>query len=137
VGPGNLSDSQPERHPSPTMLPVRARVSAPVPGWTHLVRIASVAALASDPPGSFACRVRWGRLAWHDVRGPRAFVELLWALEELSATLCEVCGGPAVARETWERGVHTLCPRHAVAVAAAGPRADDVFDGGWAALDDE
>lgn len=137
VGVGNVSDSRPE-HPAPSArLTTPGRISAPVPGWAHLVRIASVAALASDPPGSFACRARWGRLAWHDVRGPRAFVQLLWALEELSATLCEVCGAPAVVRDTWERGVHTLCPRHAVAIAAAGPRADDVFDAGWAALNDE
>lgn len=107
---------------------------APVPGWVGLVRIASVAAGASEPPASFRCRARWGKLTWYDVRGPRAFVELLWALEELSATLCEVCGAPAVGRETWERTVHTLCPRHAVAIAAAGPNASQVYDGGWASL---
>jgi hypothetical protein len=78
--------------------------------------------------------VRWGRLAWYDVRGPRAFVELLWALEELSATLCEVCGAPAVARESWDRAVHTLCPRHAVAIVAAGPNAPAVYDRAWRAL---
>jgi hypothetical protein len=68
------------------------------------------------------------------VRGPRAFVELLWALEELSATLCEVCGAPAVQRETWERGIHTLCPRHAVAIAVAGPNASEIYDRGWSML---
>lgn len=108
---------------------------APVPGWVAVVRVASAAAAASDPPATFLCRARWGRLAWYDVRGPRPFVELLWALEELSATLCEVCGAPAVQRETWERGIHTLCPRHAVAVAAAGPDASHVYDRGWALLE--
>ena len=107
---------------------------APVPGWVAVVRVASAAAAASEPPASFRCRARWGRLAWYEVHGPRAFVELLWALEELSSTLCEVCGAPAVARETWERGVHTLCPRHAVAVAAAGPQANEVYERGWAAI---
>ena len=107
---------------------------APVPGWVGVVRIARSAAAESDPPASFRCRAQWGRLAWYDVRGPRAFVELLWALEELSATLCEVCGAPAVARETWERAVHTLCPRHAVAIAVAGPNANRVYDRGWAAV---
>ena len=110
---------------------------SPVPGWVGLVRIASVAAAASEPPASFQCRVRWGRIAWYEVRGPRAFVELLWALEELSATLCEVCGAPAVARESWDRSVHTLCPRHAVAIVAAGPRATAVYDGAWQALGDQ
>lgn len=107
---------------------------APVPGWVGIVRVAAAAAAASDPPGSFHCRARWGRLSWYDVRGPRPFVELLWALEELSASLCEVCGAPAVSRETWERGVHTLCPRHAVAIAAAGPNANEVYDRGWSML---
>lgn len=107
---------------------------APVPGWVTVVRVAAAAAAASEPPASFRCRARWGRLAWFDVRGPRPFVELLWALEELSSTLCEVCGGPAVARETWERGVHTLCPRHAVAIAAAGPNANEVYERGWSLL---
>jgi hypothetical protein len=110
---------------------------APVPGWVGIVRLAAVAAAASDPPGSFMCRARWGKLSWYDVRGTRAFVELLWALEELSATLCEVCGAPAVARDTWERSVHTLCPRHAVAVAAAGPNAHTVYDRGWASLGEQ
>lgn len=109
---------------------------APVPGWVGIVRVASAAAAASDPPASFACRAQWGRLAWYDVRGPRPFIELLWALEELSATLCEVCGAPAVQRETWERGIHTLCPRHAVAIAAAGPKADLVYERAWASLAD-
>lgn len=107
---------------------------APVPGWVGIVRVASVAAAASEPPASFRCRARWGRLAWYEVRGSRPFVELLWALEELSSTLCEVCGAPAVARETWERGVHTLCPRHAVAIAAAGPNATEVYEHGWAQM---
>lgn len=110
---------------------------SPVPGWVGILRIASVAAAASEPPASFQCRVRWGRLAWFDVRGPRAFVELLWALEELSATLCEVCGGPAVARESWDRSVHTLCPRHAVAIVAAGPNATAVYDRAWLSLGDQ
>lgn len=109
---------------------------APVPGWVGIVSLARTAAAAADPPGSFQCRARWGRLSWYDVRGPRPFVELLWALEELSATLCEVCGAPAVVRDTWERGVHTLCPRHAVAIAAAGPNASTVYDRGWASLTD-
>ena len=107
---------------------------APMPGWVGIIKLATAAAAASDPPASFLCKARWGRLAWYDVRGSRAFVELLWALEELSATLCEVCGAPAVSRDTWERGVHTLCPRHAVAVAAAGPNANIVYDRGWASL---
>jgi len=112
------------------------RLLAPVPGWVGIVRIASVAAAASEPPASFQCRARWGRLAWYDVRGPRAFVELLWALEELSASLCEVCGAPAVARESWDRSVHTLCPRHAVAIVAAGPHAASVYNSAWQALGD-
>jgi len=128
------SDSEVGR-PAPAIeSAVVANELAPVPGWVGIVRVASAAAAASEPPGSFLCRARWGRLAWYDVRGPRPFVELLWALEELSATLCEVCGAPAVARDTWERGVHTLCPRHAVAVAAAGPNAQDVYDRAWASL---
>ena len=131
------SDSEVER-PSPAVESAEgSTVVAPVPGWVGVVRIAASAAAASEPPASFRCRARWGRLAWYDVRGPRPFVELLWALEELSATLCEVCGAPAVARETWERTVHTLCPRHAVAVAAAGPNADRVYDRGWASLASE
>lgn len=113
----------------------RPQELAPVPGWVGIVRVASAAAAASEPPGSFACRAQWGRLAWYDVRGPRPFIELLWALEELSATLCEVCGAPAVPRETWEREVHTLCPRHAVAVAAAGPHTAEVYARGWASVD--
>ena len=128
------SDSEVERPSAAVEVADRARDGAPVPGWVGVVRIAASAAAASDPPASFRCRSRWGRLSWYDVRGPRPFVELLWALEELSATLCEVCGAPAVARETWERAVHTLCPRHAVAVAAAGPNASQVYDRGWASL---
>lgn len=112
----------------------RSSELSPVPGWVGLVRVASAAAAASEPPASFLCRARWGRLAWYNVRGPRPFVELLWALEELSATLCEVCGAPAVPRETWERGIHTLCPRHAVAVAVAGPNAGEVYDHAWATV---
>jgi hypothetical protein len=112
----------------------RAGELAPVPGWVGIVRVATAAAAASDPPASFLCRVRWGRLAWYEVHGSPPFVELLWALEELSATLCEVCGAPAVPRETWERAIHTLCPRHAVAIAAAGPQAHQVYDRGWAAI---
>ena len=134
MGSPRSSDSEIDR-PSPAVEVVgRATELAPVPGWVGIVRVASAAAAASDPPGSFLCRARWGRLSWYDVRGPRPFVELLWALEELSATLCEVCGGPAVVRDTWERGVHTLCPRHAVAIAAAGPNAADVYERGWASL---
>ena len=133
--PSGADDSEVER-PVPAVEPgERPREAAPVPGWVGVVRIAAAAAAASDPPASFQCRAQWGRLAWYDVRGPRPFVELLWALEELSATLCEVCGAPAVARETWERAVHTLCPRHAVAVAVAGPNANRVYDRGWAAVD--
>jgi len=45
-----------------------------------------------------------------------------------------VCGAPAFQRETWERGVHTLCPRHAVDVAVAGPKVGDVYDRAWAQL---
>jgi hypothetical protein len=134
VGSPRSSDSEIDR-PSPAVeVAARATELAPVPGWVGIVRVASTAAAASDPPGSFLCRARWGRLSWYDVRGPRPFVEILWALEELSATLCEVCGGPAVVRDTWERGVHTLCPRHAVAIAAAGPNATDVYERGWASL---
>ena len=132
---GSRSDDSEVDRPAP-IVEVAARTSelAPVPGWVGIVRVAAAAGAASEPPGSFQCRVRWGKLSWYDVRGPRAFVELLWALEELSATLCEVCGAPAVQRETWERGVHTLCPRHAVAVAAAGPNAGAIYDRGWASL---
>ena len=131
------SDSEIEQ-PAPAIEASKSRSAlAPVPGWVGVVRIASVAAAASEPPASFQCRVRWGRLAWYDVRGPRAFVELLWALEELSATLCEVCGAPALARESWDRSVHTLCPRHAVAVVAAGPHATAVYDRAWQALGDQ
>ena len=107
---------------------------APVPGWVTLVQLALDAALATDPPATFACRARWGRLAWIDVRGAAAFVELLWALEELSATLCELCGAPAVNREGWDGVVRTLCPRHAVDVTAAGPRAPEVYARAWEAL---
>jgi hypothetical protein len=133
ASPGS-SDSEIDRPAPAVEVADRGRGTAPVPGWVGVVRIAAAAAAASDPPASFSCRARWGRLSWYDVRGPRAFVELLWALEELSATLCEVCGAPAVARETWERAVHTLCPRHAVAVAALGPNASQVYDRGWAAV---
>jgi hypothetical protein len=138
VGSPGSSDSEidrpaPARDVAPT-LPRRESERAPVPGWVGIVRVASAAAAASEPPGSFLCTVRWGRLSWYDVRGPRPFVELLWALEELSATLCEVCGAPAVVRDTWERGVHTLCPRHAVAIAAAGPGANAIYESGWAAV---
>jgi hypothetical protein len=131
VAVSQFGDSEVER-PGPFGERPRARDRSPVPGWVGVVGIATAAAAVSDPPASFLCRARWGRLAWYDVSGPRAFVELLWALEELSATLCEVCGGAAVARETWERGIHTLCPRHAVAVAAAGPNAGTVYERGWA-----
>lgn len=134
MAPRRSGDSEVER-PEPAVETASSVAEpAPVPGWVGIVRVASAAAAASEPPASFRCGIRWGRLAWYDVRGPRAFVELLWALEELSATLCEVCGAPAVARETWERGVHTLCPRHAVAIAVAGPRAAAVYDHAWAAL---
>jgi len=127
-------DSEIDR-PAPAIEGVaRSGELSPVPGWVGIVRVASAAAAASDPPASFLCRARWGRLAWYDVRGPRSFVELLWALEELSATLCELCGAPAVQRETWERGIHTLCPRHAVDIAVAGPKAGDVYDRAWALL---
>lgn len=137
VSGGFESDGMESRRTSGVSMSVPAStVAAPVPGWTNLVRVAAAAAAASDPPGAFACRARWGRLAWYDVRGPRSFVELLWALEELSATLCEVCGAPAVTRENRDRDVHTLCPRHAVAVAAAGPNANDVYERGWASLGD-
>ena len=135
VGPSHPSDSEMDR-PRAAVERNQPAELAPVPGWVAIVRVASAAAAASEPPGSFLCRARWGRLCWYDVRGSRAFVELLWALEELSATLCEVCGAPAVARDTWERGVHTLCPRHAVAVAAAGPNASAIYDRGWASLAD-
>src|SRR5688572_12798862 len=134
--PTHSSDSEMDRPRASVEGQQRAEL-APVPGWVGIVRVASAAAAASEPPGSFLCRARWGRLCWYDVRGSRAFVELLWALEELSATLCEVCGAPAVARDTWERGVHTLCPRHAVAVAAAGPNASAIYDRGWASLADQ
>ena len=131
-----FGDSEVDRPaPTPERPPQNAEL-APVPGWVPIVRVASAAAAASDPPASFLCRVRWGRLAWYDVHGPRSFVELLWALEELSATLCEICGAPAAQRETWERGIHTLCPRHAVAVAVAGPNANEVYDHGWTVLGD-
>ena len=130
----NSVDSEIDR-PAPAIEGVaRSGELSPVPGWVGIVRVAAAAAAASDPPASFLCRARWGRLSWYDVRGPRPFVELLWALEELSATLCEVCGAPAVQRETWERGIHTLCPRHAVDVAVAGPKAGDVYDRAWAVL---
>jgi len=134
AGSADSSDSEMVRPPVAVEPVGGGTAESPVPGWVGVVRIATAAAAASDPPASFACRVRWGRLSWYDVRGPRPFVELLWALEELSATLCEVCGAPAVARETWERAVHTLCPRHAVAIAAAGPNASQVYDRGWASL---
>ena len=132
---GSRSDDSEVDRPAP-IVEVAARTTelAPVPGWVGIVRVAAAAGAASEPPGSFQCRVRWGKLSWYDVRGPRAFVELLWALEELSATLCEVWGAPAVQRGTWERGVHTLCPRHAVADAAAGPTAGAIYDRGWASL---
>ena len=108
---------------------------APVPGWVTLVQVALDAAVAADPPATFGCRVRWGRLAWEDVSGgTAAFVELLWALEELSATLCDLCGAPGVTREGWDGVVRTLCPRHAVEVTAAGPRAREVYACAWRAL---
>lgn len=135
--PDRSSDSEVER-PTPAVEAHGTRNElAPVPGWVGIVRVASVAAAASEPPASFQCRVRWGRLSWYDVRGPRAFVELLWALEELSATVCEVCGAPAVARESWDRAVHTLCPRHAVDVVAAGPQATRVYDRAWGSLGEQ
>jgi hypothetical protein len=134
VGSSRFSDAEIERPERAVETNGVRNEIAPVPGWVGIVRVASVAASASEPPASFRCGVRWGRLAWSEVRGPRAFVELLWALEELSATLCEVCGAPAVARETWERGVHTLCPRHAVAVVSAGPHASVVYDRAWGSL---
>jgi hypothetical protein len=127
-------DSEIERPAAAIEGVARDSELSPVPGWVGIVRVASAAAAASDPPAAFLCRARWGRLAWYNVRGPRAFVELLWALEELSATLCEVCGAPAVPRETWERAIHTLCPRHAVAVAVAGPNAAEVYDQAWAVV---
>jgi hypothetical protein len=134
VGASRSGESEVDRTSSIVDGASRANQLAPVPGWVGIIRLAAAAAAASEPPASFLCKARWGRLAWYDVRGSRAFVELLWALEELSATLCEVCGAPAVSRDTWERGVHTLCPRHAVAVAAAGPNANTVYDRGWASL---
>ena len=136
MAPSRSGDSEVERASPVIEGEGRGADRAPVPGWVGIVRLATAAAAASDPPASFSCRARWGRLSWYDVRGTRAFVELLWALEELSATLCEVCGAPAVARDTWERAVHTLCPRHAVAVAAAGPNANTVYDRGWASLEE-
>ena len=138
MGSTHPGDSEITR-PSPIVEgePRSGEQQAPVPGWVGIVRLASAAAAASEPRASFSCRARWGRLSWYDVRGSSAFVELLWALEELSATLCEVCGAPATARDTWERGVHTLCPRHAVAVAAAGPNAATVYDRGWASLGEQ
>ena len=104
---------------------------APVPGWAGIVAIARVAAQAADPPCAFRCEARDGRLTWRDVRGSPAFLDLLWILEELSASLCEVCGGPGCARERWGGWVRTLCPRHVVDVAAAGPRFVDVYAQGW------
>lgn len=136
MGSAGFGDSEVDR-PAPVNEPTRgASELSPVPGWVPIVRVASVAAAASQPAASFHCRARWGKLAWYDVKGPRAFVELLWALEELSATLCEVCGAPAVQRETWERAIHTLCPRHAVDVAVAGPNAGEVYDRAWGRLAD-
>ena len=137
MGSPRSSDSEIERPDPAVEASGLRRELAPVPGWVGVVRIASVAAAASEPPASFQCRVRWGRLAWYDVRGPRAFVELLWALEELSATICEVCGAPAIGRESWDSSIHTLCPRHAVAIVAAGPHATAVYDRAWQALGDQ
>jgi hypothetical protein len=107
---------------------------APVPGWAGIVALARTAAGASEPAGAFACEARHGRLAWRDVRGPAPFVDLLWILEELSAAMCELCGAPARPRPTWDGHLRTLCPRHAVAVVAAGPRVAEVYDAAWAAL---
>lgn len=107
---------------------------APVPGWTRVVALARAAARAAEPPCAFACEARDGRLAWRAVRGSPAFLDLLWLLEELSATLCEVCGAPGCARGRWGGWVRTLCPRHAVDVAAAGPRVADVYARGWRAV---
>ena len=55
---------------------------SPVPGWVGIVRVASAAAAASDPPASFLCRAQWGRLAWYNVRGSGPFVELLFKMPD-------------------------------------------------------
>jgi hypothetical protein len=114
---------------------VRRRLDeAPVPGWARVVALARAAARAAEPPCEFACEARDGRLAWRDVRGSAAFLDLLWILEELSGALCEVCGAPGCARERWGGWVRTLCPRHAVDIAAAGPRFGEVYARGWRSL---
>ena len=107
---------------------------APAPGWVGVVDVALTAALALEPPGSFACSSSFGRIRWERVSGPPPFVELLWALEELSAALCELCGAPGMPRERRGMGVRTLCPAHSVAFAAAGARGDALYDGAWLAL---
>src|SRR5215207_7234130 len=75
VGTSRSSDSEVDRSSSRADLPVSANELAPVPGWVRVVQLASAAAAASDPPASFLCKARWGRLSWYDVRGSRAFVE--------------------------------------------------------------
>ena len=109
----------------------RPAPQAPVPGWARLVAIAHAAARAAEPPCTFGCEARDGRLTWREVRGSPAFLDLLWLLEELSTTLCEVCGGPACTRARWGGWVRTLCPRHAVDIAVAGPRFADVYARAW------
>ena len=104
---------------------------APVPGWVGIVALARAAARGADPPCTFACDARHGRLAWRDVRGSAAFVDLLWVLEELSAVLCEVCGAPARLREIEGGVLRTLCPHHLVAVVAAGPRVEEIYAQAW------
>jgi hypothetical protein len=113
---------------------LRCPAGAPVPGWVPLVAIADAAARAAEPPCTCTAEARDGRLTWREVRGSPAFLDLLWLLEELSASLCEVCGGPGCTRERWGGWVRTLCPRHAVDVAAAGPRFAAVYVRGWETL---
>ena len=113
---------------------LRGPDDAPAPGWAPLLAIAHAAARAAEPPCAFACEARDGRLAWREVRGSPAFRDLLCLLEELSAALCEVCGAPGCTRERWGGWVRTLCPRHAVEIAAAGARFGDVYAQGWRSL---
>jgi hypothetical protein len=105
---------------------------APAPGWIGVVELAIDIARACEPPAAFRCTSAYGRLAWRDVQGSDAFRERLWALEELSAMLCELCGAPGTTRETWGGAVRTLCPAHAVDVASAGDLVDSLYDRAWA-----
>lgn len=120
----------------PPDLARAAREMSPAPGWVPLVEI-SLQAVWHAPATlnlGFGTKDKYGALVFEHRGVTREIADLMDDLEQMSGSMCEVCGAPArpVDLHGW---VHTLCQPHRTAAESAGFAGQcAVFEQGWAAL---